>query len=43
MLNLVDRLLVIDNGRLIADGPTQEVLDRLREAAATLPQEGAKA
>jgi ATP-binding cassette subfamily C protein LapB len=34
MLNIVDRLLVIDGGRIIADGPVNEVLGRLREAAA---------
>jgi len=38
LLELVDRLIVIDNGRVAADGPTQKVLDalqrgrRLREA-----------
>jgi ATP-binding cassette subfamily C protein LapB len=34
MLSICDRLLVIDNGRIIADGPTGEVLGRLREVAA---------
>jgi ATP-binding cassette subfamily C protein LapB len=39
MLAIVDRLLVIDNGRIIADGPTEAVLGRLREAA-TAPAQG---
>ena len=30
MLRLVDRLIVIDSGRIVADGPRQEVLDRLK-------------
>ncbi len=30
MLRLVDRLIVIDNGTIVTDGPTQEVLDRLK-------------
>jgi ATP-binding cassette subfamily C protein LapB len=42
MLSIVDRLLVIDNGRIIADGPTKEVLGRLREVAAR-PVQGASA
>jgi ATP-binding cassette subfamily C protein LapB len=29
MLSLVDRLLVLDNGRLIADGPKEEVMNLL--------------
>ncbi len=33
MLAIVDRLLVIDQGRIIADGPVDEVLGRLRDAA----------
>jgi ATP-binding cassette subfamily C protein LapB len=41
MLNIVDRLLVIDGGRIIADGPVGEVLGRLREAAATTSKEAA--
>ena len=39
MLAIVDRLLVIDNGRIIADGPTDAVLGRLRDAAAAQVQE----
>ncbi len=31
MLEVVDRLIVMDNGRIISDGPKQEVLNRLRE------------
>ena len=30
MLDLVDRLLVLDNGRLIADGPKREVIEALK-------------
>jgi ATP-binding cassette, subfamily C, bacterial LapB len=40
MLGICDRLLVIDNGRIIADGPTEEVLGRLREAASAQPRGG---
>lgn len=31
LLDLVDRLLVVDNGRLVADGPKQQVLDALKQ------------
>ncbi|MDO7926725.1 type I secretion system permease/ATPase [Pseudomonas sp. KFB-139] len=31
MLNLVDRLLVLDNGKLVADGPKTAVIDALRK------------
>lgn len=31
LLELVDRLIVIDNGRLVADGPKQKVLEALRD------------
>jgi ATP-binding cassette subfamily C protein LapB len=41
MLGIVDRLLVIDNGRVIADGPTDAVLARLRDAAAAKAEGGA--
>jgi ATP-binding cassette subfamily C protein LapB len=34
MLSLVDRLLVLDNGRLIADGPKEAVIDALRKGQA---------
>jgi len=30
MLSLVDRLIVMDSGRIIADGPRQAVIDSLR-------------
>jgi ATP-binding cassette, subfamily C, bacterial LapB len=35
MLNIVDRLIVIDGGRIVADGPRDEILGRLNKAAAT--------
>ena len=41
MLSLTDRLLVIDQGRIIADGPTGEVLAKLRDAATAQPAETA--
>src|SRR5690606_18922971 len=31
LLALVDRLIVIDNGRIVADGPKEQVVDALRE------------
>jgi ATP-binding cassette subfamily C protein LapB len=31
MLSLVDRLLVLDNGRVVADGPKEAVIDALRK------------
>ena len=34
MLSLVDRLLVLDNGRLVADGPKDAVIDALRKGQA---------
>lgn len=33
MLDSVDRLIVMEGGRIIADGPKNEVLRRLRDAA----------
>ncbi|MBW0145861.1 type I secretion system permease/ATPase [Sphingomicrobium clamense] len=33
MLSLVDRLLVIDKGRIVADGPRDEILTKLKGAA----------
>ena len=33
MLTLVDRLLVLNNGQLVADGPKEEVLKALTGAA----------
>ena len=35
MLSIVDRLIVIDGGRIFADGPRDEILGRLGKAAAT--------
>jgi ATP-binding cassette subfamily C protein LapB len=34
VLDLVDRVIWIDNGRIIADGPKNEVLNRLKRTAA---------
>jgi ABC-type protease/lipase transport system fused ATPase/permease subunit len=34
MLDLVDRLIVISNGKLIGDGPKEQVLDSMRKNAA---------
>ncbi len=31
MLSLVDRLVVLDNGRIVADGPEEAVIDALRK------------
>ena len=31
LLELVDRVLVLDGGRLVADGPKEKVLDALRK------------
>jgi ATP-binding cassette subfamily C protein LapB len=31
MLSLVDRLVVLDNGRIVADGPKEVVIDALRK------------
>jgi len=33
LLSLVDRILVFDNGKLVADGPANEILTRLRPPA----------
>ncbi|QIK95179.1 type I secretion system permease/ATPase [Sphingomonas sp. HDW15A] len=33
MLNIVDRLIVIDGGRIVADGPRQDILGRLGNVA----------
>ena len=33
MLNIVDRLIVIDGGKIVADGPRQDILGRLGNAA----------
>jgi ATP-binding cassette subfamily C protein LapB len=34
MLELIDRLIVLDNGRVIADGPKQAVIEQLQKNAA---------
>ncbi|MNT95620.1 Heterocyst differentiation ATP-binding protein HepA [compost metagenome] len=31
MLSLVDRLVVLDNGHIVADGPKEAVIDALRK------------
>jgi ABC-type multidrug transport system ATPase subunit len=31
MLDLVDRLIVISNGKLIGDGPKEQVLESMRK------------
>jgi ATP-binding cassette subfamily C protein LapB len=31
MLSLVDRLIVLDNGRIVADGPKDTVIEALRK------------
>ena len=31
MLSLVDRLIVLDNGKIVADGPKEAVIDALRK------------
>ena len=31
MLSLVDRLVVLDNGHVVADGPKEAVIDALRK------------
>ena len=33
MLSIVDRLIVIDGGRIVADGPRDEILGRMTKAA----------
>ena len=35
MLSIVDRLLVIDKGRLVADGPRDAILAKLKGASAS--------
>jgi len=41
LLSLVDRILVFDNGKIVADGPAEQILTRLRPGAP--PQPGARA
>ena len=31
LLELVDRLMVVDNGKIVADGPKEQVITALRE------------
>jgi ATP-binding cassette subfamily C protein LapB len=37
LLSLVDRILVFDNGKIVADGPAEQILTRLRPGAAPQP------
>ncbi|MBI3157525.1 MAG: type I secretion system permease/ATPase [Burkholderiales bacterium] len=43
MLALVDRLIVMDRGQIVADGPRDEVLRRLQQGDAAAPAAGARA
>lgn len=43
LLELVDRLVVFDSGRIILDGPKGEIIQRLREAAKAVTTVAAKA
>ncbi|OHV78791.1 type I secretion system permease/ATPase [Ensifer sp. LCM 4579] len=44
MLHLVDRLLVLDQGRIVADGPKSQVIEQLQKrGGATSPASGASA
>jgi ATP-binding cassette subfamily C protein LapB len=42
LLSLVDRILVFDNGKIVADGPANQILTRLRPQEAA-PQNAARA
>ncbi|MEM7425830.1 MAG: type I secretion system permease/ATPase [Pseudomonadota bacterium] len=42
MLRLVDRLIVIDEGRIVADGPADEVLSRLQANSGRTGSSGAR-
>ena len=35
MLSLIDRLIIVDEGRIVADGPKDYVIDALREGRIT--------
>jgi ATP-binding cassette subfamily C protein LapB len=37
VLNYVRRILVVDKGRVVLDGPRDEVLNRLRQPAGSAP------
>jgi ATP-binding cassette, subfamily C, bacterial LapB len=41
LLSLVDRVIWLEGGRVVADAPTQEVMARLRSVGAVRPQPGA--
>ena len=43
MLSILDRLIVIDGGRIIADGPREEVLKHLTAAAASAAEKAKQA
>ncbi len=43
LLELVDRLIVFDNGRIIVDGPRAEIIEWLRDAAKAAPPPAANA
>lgn len=43
LLTLVDRILVFDNGKIVADGPAAQILTRLRGPAAAPPTRPANA
>lgn len=38
LLQLVDRLIVLDGGRIIADGPKQDILKALKKGGVKVPQ-----
>ena len=40
LLELVDRLIVIDNGQIMADGPKEQVIEALRQDASDAEAEG---
>jgi ATP-binding cassette subfamily C protein LapB len=42
LLSLVDRLLLLDGGKLLRDGPKDEVIAALRSSAQNLPKDQAK-
>ena len=43
LLSLVDRILVFDNGKIVADGPVDQILTRLRPQAASAAPTAARA
>ena len=40
MLELVDRVIVLDKGKIVADGPKTEVLEALRSGKVRTPSHG---